>query len=56
MSLLSDVQSEQHTSKELAVRLGQQEEELRDIRRQVSGCHSDTVSTNKIFSQMIERS
>ena len=35
MSLMSDVQTEQHTSKELATRLGQQEDELNDIRRQV---------------------
>ena len=35
MELLSGLQTEQHRCKELATRLGQQEEELKDMREQV---------------------
>ena len=35
MELMTTLQTEQHTSKELAARLGQQEEELKDMREQV---------------------
>jgi len=37
MEMLTRLQSEQHIAKELAARLGQQEDELKDTREQVSG-------------------
>ena len=35
MELMTSLQSEHHTSKELAMRLGQQEDELKELREQV---------------------
>jgi len=35
MEMLTRLQSEQHVAKELAARLGQQEDELKEIREQV---------------------
>jgi len=40
MEMLTQLQSEQHVAKELAARLGQQEDELKETREQVSGCIS----------------
>jgi len=36
MEMLTQLQSEQHVAKELAARLGQQEDELKDARHQVT--------------------
>ena len=36
MEMLTQLQSEQHVAKELAARLGQQEDELKETREQVS--------------------
>ena len=36
MELMTSLQTEQHACKELATRLGQQEDELKDLREQVS--------------------
>jgi len=36
MEMLTQLQSEQHVAKELAARLGQQEDELKEMREQVS--------------------
>ena len=35
MEILSSLKSEQHVNQELANRLGQQEEELKDVKQQV---------------------
>jgi len=35
MEMMTQLQSEQHIAKELAARLGQQEDELKDTRHQV---------------------
>jgi len=36
MEMMTQLQSEQHVAKELAARLGQQEDELKDTRQQVT--------------------
>ena len=36
MDMMTQLQSEQHVSKELATRLSQQEQELKEIREQVT--------------------
>ena len=36
MELMTSLQTEQHACKELATRLGQQDDELKDLREQVS--------------------
>jgi len=43
MEMLTQLQSEQHVAKELAARLGQQEDELKDIRQQVDASCFETV-------------
>ncbi len=43
MEMMTSLSSEQHVAKELATRLSQQEEELKDIREQVSS-HQSTNS------------